>query len=588
MADASFPSAGVSCAFLVSWKDELLVQGRISASSTTTDVCEAIVKPATVGTNGSFVDLLVAQSPVSFGRATHFVSHAWKYCFCDLVAAIEIFALSLPPSDAAAARFWVDLLVVDQHNAPSRPHTWWSTTFVDAIRAFGKVVLVFQPLLDPIPLTRAWCLWEIFTAVHTNATIHLAMPTEQWTHYRVSLRENYHAVLATLAAVDARRAEAWNPVDRDEIFRAIEAGVGFDALNGLVRRLVGGILLVGGTRHACQDGNLDRLRDMLALGPDVNTVSTFLTPLGVAADMNAPVVADFLVTSAGAAVDGVMAWGHTPLHVACRAGHVEMVMLLLRAGANAAIRNDAGRTALEEAEFTASNPDASTSQPPADGVIPPALVTALDAAKNALNSLTRNDVGELKSMGCPPEACMVVVKCIVLILEWPAPKALCDLRAWWEIGKRKLFSDPHVVAMLQEKAQTDFPAMVTNHNHEPKEDVLALADDPKLDPTRLANLSRAMWAMGLWVRAYIVALQLQRQRGGDAVDTSSLDTSLAQAKAVQAKHMVACVACAAAIRDFAAVPSIERPVASPKSGSRWSFKSPRVAPAPPADTPSTT
>ncbi|KAH9118822.1 hypothetical protein AeMF1_008098, partial [Aphanomyces euteiches] len=337
-----FPSLGLSHTWLVAWKDDMLAKGRISPASTTTDVCEAIVKPETIECNCSYAQKHINGPTQGIGKATHFVSHAWKYSFCDLISAIEIFALSLPPDEAKSVFFWVDLFVVDQHHAPSRPHSWWSSTFVDVIRSFGKVVLVFQPLLDPIPLTRAWCLWEIFTAIQTGASISLAMPTEQWTNYRVSLRQDYHAVIDSLQRVDARNAEAWNPRDKEEIFHAIEVSVGFEELNRRVRQLVAGILLVGVTRHACLDNNLQRITDILALEPDINTVSTFLTPLGVASDMNSPLVVDFLLAR-GADINARMAWGHTPLHIACRAGHADVVRLLLLGGANQDLVNEAGR-----------------------------------------------------------------------------------------------------------------------------------------------------------------------------------------------------------------------------------------------------
>ncbi|KAF0723179.1 hypothetical protein Ae201684P_021992 [Aphanomyces euteiches] len=427
-----FPSLGLSHTWLVAWKDDMLAKGRISPASTTTDVCEAVVKPETIESNCSYAQKHINGPTQGIGKATHFVSHAWKYSFCDLISAIEIFALSLPPDEAKSAFFWVDLFVVDQHHAPSRPHSWWSSTFVDAIRSFGKVVLVFQPLLDPIPLTRAWCLWEIFTAIQTGASISLAMPTEQWTNYRVSLRQDYHAVIDSLQRVDARNAEAWNPRDKEEIFHAIEVSVGFDELNRRVRQLVAGILLVGVTRHACLDNNLQRITDILALEPDINTVSTFLTPLGVASDMNSPLVVDFLLAR-GADINARMAWGHTPLHIACRAGHADVVRLLLLGGANQDLVNEAGRTPLEEADVMAHSQD-DVAAPTNISTLAPELEEAIKTAKNAIYSLTKSDINELKSWMKPPICCAKVMKCIVLILRHPAPRNSEELTAWWEVG----------------------------------------------------------------------------------------------------------------------------------------------------------
>ncbi|ETW09988.1 hypothetical protein H310_00399 [Aphanomyces invadans] len=552
-----FPTIGVSCAFLVAWKDSHVASGRFPPSATTSDVCAAVVQPDTANTNCSYAQLLApTAAPGSIGRATHFVSHAWKYSFCDLVAAIEIYFLSLPPPESKdGVFFWIDLFVVDQHNAPARPHSWWSTTFVDAIRTIGKVVLVFQPFLDPIPLKRAWCLWEVFAALQTRAAIDVAMPTEQWTDYRVSLRENYRNVIDTLQALDARHAEAFNPNDKDEIFRAIEQGVGFDGLNTRVRQLVAGILLVGVTRHSCQDANLQRLTDMLDLGPDINTVSTFLTPLGVASDMNSPLVVDFLLAR-GADVNAIMAWGHTALHVACRAGHADIVRLLLLAGANPSLRNTAGRTPHEEATYMASNPIPAVGTPTTTRTeahpvspmaeVPAALVQAMEAAHNAMNSLTKCSISELKSIHKPPERCAWVMKCLVLILGFPGPSDPANLTEWWEIGKRKLLSNPNVLDTLVDGC--DFPSILTSTTA-PNNDVLALLADPALDLQSVGNTSQAMWAFYLWARCYLVAHQVKAQRTDLEHVAHSVQDDLKRAKDIQAAHINNCLQCAAIVHE---------------------------------------
>jgi hypothetical protein len=40
-------------------------------------------------------------------RATHFVSHAWSYPFCDLLSALEAHAEREAAADGATAYFWI-------------------------------------------------------------------------------------------------------------------------------------------------------------------------------------------------------------------------------------------------------------------------------------------------------------------------------------------------------------------------------------------------------------------------------------------------------------------------------------------------
>ena len=64
-------------------------------------------------------------------------------------------------------------------------------------------------------------------------------------------------------------------------------------------------------------------------------------------NINYSVLQNFL--SAGASPDERNTSNDTPLHVACRMGNSEAVQLLLRFGANVALKNRLGRTALNEA-----------------------------------------------------------------------------------------------------------------------------------------------------------------------------------------------------------------------------------------------
>lgn len=158
--ESAFPSTGVSVPFLRQFFADYCIPHPSCKELTTTDINELFVKPKTKDSQQSYASLF-RDIPNAFGPATHFVSHAWKYTFADLISAIGIFYDGLPQEvqNSNTVFFWIDLFVIDQNNSVTRPHSWWSTTFVEAIRKFGKVLLVFQPFLDPLPLKRAWCLW---------------------------------------------------------------------------------------------------------------------------------------------------------------------------------------------------------------------------------------------------------------------------------------------------------------------------------------------------------------------------------------------------------------------------------------------
>jgi hypothetical protein len=141
---------------------------------TTTDVCNIILKPSTEIDKLSYCELLRNRKDCGVGKAEVFVSHAWKYEFLDVVSALEFHF-----KDAPDIFIWFDLFSNNQHLAGNLPFEWWTNTFKSAIKDFGRTVMVLSPWSDPIPFTRAWCLFEIYSTVITESTFEVAMSESQ-------------------------------------------------------------------------------------------------------------------------------------------------------------------------------------------------------------------------------------------------------------------------------------------------------------------------------------------------------------------------------------------------------------------------
>ena len=93
------------------------------------------------------------SSPPLVAAATVFVSHAWRYRACDVVAAMLAYD-ERQPKDTPPTYFWFDLFVNDQHDALTLPQLWWRDSFTKGIERIGHTLLVLSPWTDPIPLTR--------------------------------------------------------------------------------------------------------------------------------------------------------------------------------------------------------------------------------------------------------------------------------------------------------------------------------------------------------------------------------------------------------------------------------------------------
>jgi hypothetical protein len=148
----TFDGLGVSANFLRDFVEEHKdsIQGL-----TTEEVCDKVIKVLTKTAVCSYLQLLRSRPKAAarsyVGKAIVFISHAWKYDFQDVMAVMLDYAEKNPNTF-----FWFDLFCNNQHEAPSYPFDWWSTTFRKNIQGIGKVLLVLTPWDDPLPLRRAW------------------------------------------------------------------------------------------------------------------------------------------------------------------------------------------------------------------------------------------------------------------------------------------------------------------------------------------------------------------------------------------------------------------------------------------------
>eukprot|EP00047_Mylnosiga_fluctuans_P010598 m.17122 g.17122 ORF g.17122 m.17122 type:complete len:737 (-) comp3210_c0_seq1:123-2333(-) len=123
----------------------------------------------------------------------------------------------------------------EQHDAPDRPFEWWCDTFRQSIATIGTVLLVMTPWDKPIPVTRAWCLFEMYSTMVTEAQMHVMIPGSQLVPFAEAVAADSDSVIGALATIDASRAKSFKPSDREMIFKVIEAEIGFDKLNQSVK-----------------------------------------------------------------------------------------------------------------------------------------------------------------------------------------------------------------------------------------------------------------------------------------------------------------------------------------------------------------
>lgn len=221
----AFPTRGVKLSHAQAFLQEHA--GKL-AGKTTTEVCEEIIKPLTLAHGCSYCDLLDAMSHDAVGEAEVFISHAWKFQFLDVVEALQIHFQDQNPDIV----IWLDLFSNNQHDTGSKPNTWWSGVFKDAIGRLQHCVMVLAPWNNPIPLTRAWCLFELYCAFNTGASFEIAMSATERAKFRADIRDGVVKVADTmLAKVDVRKSECYHSEDKQNILNAVEQLFRFNAFN---------------------------------------------------------------------------------------------------------------------------------------------------------------------------------------------------------------------------------------------------------------------------------------------------------------------------------------------------------------------
>eukprot|EP01031_Cornospumella_fuschlensis_P026840 gene26840-32438_t len=236
----TFPTHGLSLRFILEDFYSACGGRNAVASLTTEEMSREVVKPLTEQYRCSACELFAAAQLPCVRRAEVFISHAWGYKFVDVMD-----ALAHHFRDGLDVVIWFDLFSNNQHDTTEKDFDWWCGTFKGAIRDLGKTVMVFAPWHNPLPLTRAWCLFELYATIDEGSALSVAMSPEEEQKFIHDLSMDYGAVDDMLASVNVEKSEAWNQEDRRKIFDVVRCTVGFNKINAMVfERMRGWVISV--------------------------------------------------------------------------------------------------------------------------------------------------------------------------------------------------------------------------------------------------------------------------------------------------------------------------------------------------------
>lgn len=165
------------------------------------------------------------------GKVRFFISHSWAYKFSSLVEAIERFEQGKP--DRAGAYYFIDYFAVNQWK-PNED----LNSLANVIQRSEAVVLVMSPLDKPIPMTRCWCLWELFISIKRNIPIHVTLPDDQHSLLKLLLVTSSKPCEQSQFQVESNSSKASEKSDEDMIKTAIKQSEGFSWLDKEVQETV--------------------------------------------------------------------------------------------------------------------------------------------------------------------------------------------------------------------------------------------------------------------------------------------------------------------------------------------------------------
>ncbi|CAE7680080.1 DNAH7, partial [Symbiodinium sp. CCMP2456] len=127
---------------------------------------------------------------------------------------------------------------------------------------------------------------------------------------------------------------------------------------------------------------------------------------------------------------------------------------------------------------------------------------ALNAALDALKSLKKGDIVEVKNMKSPPEGVITVSKALCWMFDVKPKKVTAEdgrtkIDDYWEPSKKSLWGDSKMLDRLLGYDKDHIPVEVI-------EKLKPLEDDPEFDPEVIKKASTAAMGICKWVRAMIV------------------------------------------------------------------------------------
>jgi len=219
-------------------------------SATIADAVDAVIRP--LGHNKTcprdkkigcaYVDTLKRQDDV--GRAIALLSYTWSYKVVSVGAALQRWTEQVERKPKRAY-IWICSLCLNQHRIGQRvvsPEDL-ANEFGPRVQAIGRILPMLEPWRNPTYLTRAWCLFELYTAIGEQGAVDIDIiltEEEDADFLKAIVNEGYGCIDAAFENIRSEEATATGEADLKAIRALVQSKPGgFASLNSTVRHHLG-------------------------------------------------------------------------------------------------------------------------------------------------------------------------------------------------------------------------------------------------------------------------------------------------------------------------------------------------------------
>lgn len=200
-----------------------------------------IICPRDQRWGSAYVDAV--QGIDNAGLANFMLSYSWGYKVSDIADTLSHFCND-EEENLSRAYFWICCLCINQHRVKEAqtkgtivPADEFRKVFRDRVVGIGHLVCMMTPWNEPGYIKRAWCNFEMFSAVTIGekvCRVSIVMPPKETTDFHTALMKEgkgLNEFWKVMGKLDVEKSEASIENDREHIFTMIRAGPGFHELN---------------------------------------------------------------------------------------------------------------------------------------------------------------------------------------------------------------------------------------------------------------------------------------------------------------------------------------------------------------------